>query len=228
MDQRARTYWNKHYEQHCFVGGKAPSPYLLKMLPRLPKQGRVLDIAMGEGANAVYLAQKGCQVEGFDISEVACRRAEELARDTGVELQVKCTDVDLYLFGIMQYDAIVMSFFKPAVLRYYPEIIKALKQGGTLLMESYLVGAMPEAIPREESYRNFYFSSNEFLPHLKGMQLLYYSETKINGKECVQCFARKPIDRDALKYNLFDMHSAKEQQPVSRQLELAEKLFKKN
>ena len=227
MDQQAKTYWNKHYEQHCFARGKAPSPFLLKMLPRLQK-GRVLDIAMGEGANAVYLAQKGCEVEGFDISEVACQRATELARDTGVELQVKCTDVDLYLFGIMQYDTIIMSFFKPAVLRYYPEIIKALKQGGTLLMESYLVGAMPAAIPSEENYRNFYFNSNEFLPHLKGMQLLYYSETKIDGKECVQCFARKPVDRDAVKYNLFDMHSAKEQQPVSRQLELAEKLFKKN
>ena len=227
MKQQAKTYWNKHYEQHCFARGKAPSPFLLKMLPRL-QQGRVLDIAMGEGANAVYLAQKGCEVEGFDISEVACQRATELARDTGVELQVKCSDVDLYLFGIMQYDTIVMSFFKPAVLRYYPEIIKALKQGGTLLMESYLVGALPAAIPREENYRNFYFNSNEFLPHLKGMQLLYYRETKIDSKECVQCFARKPVDRDAVKYNLFDMHSAKEQQPVSRQLELAEKLFKKN
>ena len=227
MNQQAKTYWNKHYEQHCFARGKAPSPFLLKMLPRLQK-GRVLDIAMGEGANAVYLAQKGCEVEGVDISEVACQRATELARDTGVELQVKCSDVDLYLFGIMQYDTIVMSFFKPAVLRYYPEIIKALKQGGTLLMESYLVGAMPAAIPREENYRNFYFNSNEFLPHLKGMQLLYYSETKIDSKECVQCFACKPVDRDAVKYNLFDMHSAKEQQPVSRQLELAEKLFKKN
>ena len=227
MNQQAKAYWNNYYEQHQFVGGKAPSPFLLQMLPRLQK-GLVLDIAMGEGANAVYLAQKGSTVEGFDISEVACQRATELARDTGVELKAKCTDVDLYLFGIMQYDTVVMSFFKPAVLRYYPEIIKALKQGGTLLMESYLVGAMPAAIPREESYRNFYFNSNEFLPHLKGMQLLYYSETKINGKECVQCFARKPVDRDAIKYNLFDMHSAKEQQPVSRQLELAEKLFKKN
>ena len=228
MAQQAKAYWNNYYEQHQFAGGKAPSPFLLKMLPRLQK-GRVLDIAMGEGANAVYLAQQqGCAVEGFDISEVACQQATEWARHKGVELQVKCTDVDLYLFGIMQYDTIVMSFFKPAVLRYYPEIIKALKQGGMLLMESYLVGAMPAAIPREESYRNFYFNSNEFLPHLQGMQLLYYRETNINGKECVQCCARKPVDRDALKYNLFDMHSAKEQQPVSRQLELAEKLFKKN
>ena len=227
MNKQAKSYWNEHYERHRFAGGKAPAPFLQRMLPRLQK-GRVLDIAMGEGANAVYLAQQGCAVEGFDISEVACQRATELARDTGVELKVKCTDVDLYLFGIMQYDTIVMSFFKPAVLRYYPEIIKALKQGGTLLMESYLVGAMPAAIVREESYRNFYFNSNEFLPHLKGMQLLYYSETKIDGKACVQCFARKPVDRDAVKYNLFDMHTAEEPHPASRQLELAEKLFKKN
>ncbi len=227
MDRRAKAYWDEYYTQHRFARGKAPSSFLREMLPRLRK-GRVLDIAMGEGANAVYLAQKGCEVEGFDLSEVACQRAVELARATGVELQVKCTDMDLYLFGIMQYDTIVMSFFKPAVLRYYPEIVKALKQGGTLLVESYLVGAMPAAIPREEGYRNFYFNSNEFLPHLKGMRLLHYCETKIDGEERVQCFARKPVDRDAVKYNLFDMHSVKEQQSPSRQLELAEELFKKN
>lgn len=227
MDQQAKDYWDGHYEQRPFVGGKAPSPFLLKMLPRLQK-GQVLDIAMGEGANAVYLAQKGCKVEGFDISAVACQHAHTLARDTGVEINVKCTDMDLYLFGIMCHDAIIMTFFRPAVLRYYPEIIKSLKQGGTLLIESYLVGAMPAAIPREEGYRNYYFNSNELLSHLKGLQLLYYSEARIAGKDTVRCFARKPVDRDAIKYNLFDMHSAQEEQPVSRQLELAEKLFKKN
>ena len=227
MNQQAKSYWNTYYEERPFAKGKAPSPFLLEMLSRLQK-GMVLDIAMGEGMNSVYLAQKGNEVDGFDISEIACQHASTLANETGVKINVKCTDMDLYLLGIMKYDSIIMTYFKPAVLRYYSEMIKSLKQGGTLLLESYHVNAMSEAIPREESYRNYFFSSNEFLPHLKGLRLLYYHEGKVNGKDVVQCFAQKPTDRDAIKYNLFDMHTKQNEQPVSRQLELAEKLFRKN
>ena len=226
MDVDAKKYWNNHYDEHTFATGKAPSEFLLKMLGRMQK-GKLLDVAMGEGANSVYLAQKGYQVDAFDISETACRRASELARDTGVEINVKCTDMDMYLLGIMKYDAVIMTYFKPSVLRYYPELIKCLKQGGTLLMESYHTDAMDAAIPKEESYRDCYFSTNELLPNLRGMLLLYYHEGKVNGKHVVQCFAKKPIDRHAAKYELFDMQTKQDKQGKSRQLELAEKLFKK-
>ncbi len=54
----AKTYWDQHYNEKVFAQGKAPNEFLVEMLPRLEK-GKVLDIAMGEGANAVYLAQQG-------------------------------------------------------------------------------------------------------------------------------------------------------------------------
>ncbi|MDE3269230.1 MAG: class I SAM-dependent methyltransferase [Pseudomonadota bacterium] len=226
MNVDAKKYWNSYYEEHAFATGKAPLDFLLKMQARMQK-GRVLDVAMGEGINSVYLAQKGYKVDGFDISETACRRARELARDTGVELTIKCTDMDMYLLGIMQYDAVIMTYFKPSVLRYYPELIKSLKQGGTLLLESYHVDALEEAIPKEESYRDCYFNTNELLPNLRGMLLLYYHEGKVNGRQVVRCFAKKPIDRHAAKFDLFDMQTKQDKQGKSQQLELAEKLFKK-
>lgn len=225
MDREAKSYWNSHYQRHEFARGKAPSPFLLECAPRLPK-GQVLDVAMGEGVNAVYLAQLGNKVDAFDISEVACQRAQRLAQDSNVEINVQCTDLDLYLFGIMRYDSIIMTYFRPAVLRYYPEMIKALKQGGALLIESYHNQQLTEAIPRQQGYRNYFFASNEFLPHLKGLRLLHYHEGEIDGKHVVRCLAQKPVERDAAKYNLFDMHT-QQQQPKSKQLELAEKLFKK-
>lgn len=226
MNLDAKQYWNNYYDEHAFATGKAPSNFLLKMQRRMQK-GRVLDIAMGEGVNSVYLAQKGYQVDAFDISETACRRARELARDTGVEINVKCTDMDMYLLGIMKYDAVIMTYFKPSVLRYYPELIKCLKQGGTLLLESYHVDAMQDVIPKEESYRDCYFTTNEVLPNLRGMILLYYHEGKADGRHIVRCFAKKPVDRHAAKFGLFDMQTKQESQSKSPQLELAEKLFKK-
>jgi hypothetical protein len=59
------------------------------------------------------------------------------------------------------------------------------------------------------------------------MRILFYQEAHIDGKHLVQCLAQKPVDKDAAKYNLFDMHTKQVDSEKSKQLELAEKLFKK-
>lgn len=222
----AKSYWDKFYTEKPFSKGKAPQEFLLQMLPRLEK-GKVLDIAMGEGCNAVYLAQKGFQVKGFDISKVAVQHAKDLARDSGVTIEAQTADLDLYLFGILEYDTIIMTQFRPSVPRYYTAIVSALKQGGTLLIESFGVPEMGEAIGADEAYRNIYFSSNEVLRHLKDLRILFYQEGLVGGRHVVQCLAQKPLDKDAAKLNLFNMSTRGKDAEHSKQLELAEKLFKK-
>lgn len=223
----AKTYWDSLYQEKPYLEGKAPSPFLTKMLARLEK-GKVLDIAMGEGRNAVYLAQKGFQVKGFDISSVAVQHALTLAKETGVQIEAKQADLDLYLMGLMEYDSIIMTNFRPTVPRYYTSIISALKQGGTLLVDSYGVPEMDEAISKEESYRNYYFSANELLRQLNGLRILFYQEGLVDGHHVVQCLAQKPVDKDAARLKLFDMHTKGSDHEKSKHLELAERLFKKD
>ncbi len=219
-------YWNQQYSASPFKKGKAPSSFLVEMHSRL-RPGKLLDVGMGEGVNSVYLAQKGFSVKGFDVSSTAVEHAMALARDTGVSLEAKRVDLDLFLLGLLEYDTIVMTFFKPPQLRYYSEIIRSLKHGGTLLVESWMIEEMPEAISPEESHRDFYFRSNELLSHLRGMRILFYQEGEVGGKQIVQCLAQKPLDRDVAKYNLFNMQGgAKESGPTTQQ-QLAEALFKK-
>jgi tellurite methyltransferase len=222
----ASDFWDNKYKTTPFIAGKGPLPFLVEMFPRLHK-GKALDIAMGEGTNAVYLAQKGMTVKGFDISSVAVEHALTLAKETGIQLEAKATDLDLFLLGLMEYDTVIMTYFKPGVPRYYSEIIRALKQGGTLLVHSYTTDEMKEAMGSDDSHRNYYFKCNELLQHLKGLQILFYNESEMNGKHVVQCLARKPLDKDVAKYNLFDMHTPQENQPKSTQKDLAEALFKK-
>lgn len=223
-----KEYWNAYYTEKQFVQGKGPNDFLVQMLPRLQK-GKVLDIATGEGQNSVYLAQKGFQVKSFDISEVAVQHAEKLARETGVQIEAKVADMDLFLMGLMEYDSIIMTRFKPAVARYYSEMLRALKHGGTLLIESYGIPEMKEAIPRDESFRDYYFASNEILRHLTGFKILFYQEGEVDGHHVVQCLAQKPPNKDAEKYGFFEMTTKQGQgdSDRSKQLELAEKLFKK-
>lgn len=223
---KAAEYWDSQYKENPFRAGKGPLPFLSQMLPRLQK-GKVLDIGMGEGANSVYLAQKGMTVKGFDVSPVAIERAMTLAKETGVSIDAKAADMDLFLLGLMEYDSIIMTYFKPPVSRYYSELMRALKQGGTLLIQSYTTEEQREPLGDEDAYRNFYFKTNEVLRNLQGMQILFYNEGEVDGKSVVQCLARKPLDKDAAKYNLFDMSTAQQDKPKSTQKDLAEALFKK-
>jgi tellurite methyltransferase len=222
----AQNFWDSQYKETPFRSGKGPLPFLTQMLPRLQK-GKVLDIAMGEGTNAVYLAQKGMTVKGFDVSPIAVEHALSLAKDTGVSIEAKAADLDLFLLGLMEYDTIIMTYFKPPIQRYYSELIRALKQGGTLLVHSFTTEEQREALGQDEAYRNYYYKSNELLQNLKGLQILFYNEGEVDGKSVVQCLARKPLDKDAAKYNLFDMSTTQQEKPKSSQKDLAEALFKK-
>jgi SAM-dependent methyltransferase len=49
--------------------------------------GRALDVGCGEGADAIWLAQRGWEVTGIDISDVAVRRAREAAEGSGVAVE---------------------------------------------------------------------------------------------------------------------------------------------
>ena len=222
----ADKHWNDYYTQNVFKSGKEPSPFLVDMAHRLQK-GKALDIAMGEGTNSVFLALHGFNVKGFDISHVAVERAQTLAKESGVAVEAKKADMDLYLMGLLEYDSIIMINFKPSLTRYYTEIIRALKQGGTLLLEAPMNEEMIDIIPPEEAYRNYFFGSNEILFHIRGLRILFYQEGLVHGKHMVQCLALKPLDKDAVKYNLFDMHSKQKDAGPSVQLKLAESFFKK-
>jgi tellurite methyltransferase len=219
-------YWNNIYTDKPYQTGKGPSEFLQKMFPRLQK-GKTLDIGMGEGQNAVFLAQKGFQVKGFDISPTAIEHACQLAKDTNVSIEANTGNLDFFIFGLLEYDTIVMSHFRPSVTRYYSEIIRALKQGGTLFIESLSVDQMTEPLGDEDAYKNFYYKPNELLKHLKGLRISYYNEGAESGKKVVQCVAHKPLDKDAAKYGLFDMSSEQKNKGKSAQHELAEALFKK-
>lgn len=221
----AKKYWNQFYEKSVFKSGKEPNNFVVSMCEKLSK-GKVLDVGMGEGNNSVYLAQKGFEVEGFDVSEIAVARARALATETGVKISADTADADLYILKVLQYDSIIMTNFKPQTDRFFPEMVKALKQGGTILIDVLHEHEQDEAIAKDEYYKNHFYKSNEILNHIRDMRVLFYQETKINGKIRIQAFAKKHLDKDAVKYDLFGMATKNAENKNSKQLDLAESLFK--
>jgi tellurite methyltransferase len=218
--EKDKKYWESRFSKAEFIFGKEPDAFLHEMIPRLRK-GKVLDVAMGEGRNAAYLALKGFNVLGFDTAEPAVQKAKQLAKDSGVSIEAHVKDVDFYLFPIMSFDSIVMTFFKP-VSRYFSEIRKSLVQGGTFVCVGYLTeqansNHAGEAVALEEC-----FKPNELLQHLSGLRILHYEEGEVDGVYVVKCLAKKPQEKDAVKYGF-----SKGEIHKSAHETAAENLFKK-
>ena len=129
--------------------------------------------------------------------------------------------------GVMEYDSIIMNFFKPSVTRYYTNMISALKQGGTLLIESYGVPEMPEVYGKGEEYKDYFYKSNEIIRNIRDLTILFYQEGMVDGKHVVQCLARKPMDKHSAKHDLFGMNTDHKDLESSKHLDFAEQLFKK-
>jgi 2-polyprenyl-3-methyl-5-hydroxy-6-metoxy-1,4-benzoquinol methylase len=125
-----RAHWDTLYRAKAYVYGREPEPILKEKLALL-KKGRALDIAMGEGRNGVYLATQGFEVEGVDISEVALRKAQRLARERGVRIRTRVADLGQFELKSGSYDTILVIHYVQTSLA--PRIERALKRGGTLL-----------------------------------------------------------------------------------------------
>ncbi len=89
MDSAA---WDARYDQHDLVWSATPNQFVVEFATGLVP-GRALDVACGEGRNAVWLARSGWDVLGVDFSPVAVDKAGQLAVANGVEAAFRVGDV---------------------------------------------------------------------------------------------------------------------------------------
>lgn len=89
MDAEA---WDERYRGKELVWSAGPNRFVAEELADLPP-GRAVDLAAGEGRNAVWLAEQGWDVDAVDFSAVALRKAEEMARERGVAIRTVSADV---------------------------------------------------------------------------------------------------------------------------------------
>ncbi|MGD0982545.1 MAG: class I SAM-dependent methyltransferase [Acidimicrobiales bacterium] len=79
----SRETWDERYATEELIWKADPNRFLVEELDALPP-GRALDLACGEGRNAVWLASKGWRVTGVDFSRAGLAKARRLAADSGV------------------------------------------------------------------------------------------------------------------------------------------------
>jgi len=101
----------------------------------IPPEGKALDIAMGKGSTALYLASRGLTVTGIDSDPEAIAACQAEAERQGLHVQAETADALSWELGRDQYDVILNFYFLERALS--PRIIEALKPGGVLFFETY-------------------------------------------------------------------------------------------
>jgi SAM-dependent methyltransferase len=96
----------------------------------------VLDVGCGEGADAIWLAQRGWTVTAIDISEVAIRRAREASDPAGASVEWICGDVLQTPFAARSFELVSMQY--PALPKAATEgavrrLLDTVRPGGLLL-----------------------------------------------------------------------------------------------
>ena len=168
-----KAFWDKKYSNTQYVFGKKPAKFLSKNYDYIPQGAHVLDLGMGEGRNAVFLARKGYKVTGIDISSVAVKKSRALAREFGVRINGIVASLDKYKFQEKSLDAIICFYYVDRELN--KRMLKWLKPGGILIYEAY--SDLQRQIKGYQQYdKRYLLRPGELLNMFDGMKVLKYEE----------------------------------------------------
>ncbi|OBJ61145.1 bifunctional 2-polyprenyl-6-hydroxyphenol methylase/3-demethylubiquinol 3-O-methyltransferase UbiG [Mycobacterium sp. 1423905.2] len=96
MTQEDRRRWDERYARQGAPRGAAEPPdFVAAHADLLPTAGAALDLACGPGRAAVWLARRGLDVLGVDVSATAIDQARKLAQDNGISDRCRFDVVDL-------------------------------------------------------------------------------------------------------------------------------------
>jgi SAM-dependent methyltransferase len=142
-----KDYWEKHWQEGQGGAGSMaenpPNPYLDRELSSLAP-GTALDAGCGAGAEALWLAARGWEVTGADISAEALARAAQRAAEAGLSERVHWVEADLSSWSPEgSFDLVTTHYAHPTTpqLEFYDRIASWVAPGGTLLIVGHLHSA---------------------------------------------------------------------------------------
>ena len=177
-----RISWNKALKNKRLYK-RQPTTLLVETVKSL-KPGTALDVAMGTGRNAIYLAKQGWSTTGFDISDEALDSANAHAQQEGVTLETIVTPAEYFDYGENKWD-LISFIYADAICKFClgndVELVKklklSLKPGGILVYEWFTAQAIRNI--SEDQSRNLGCSDgivHEAFKNVGGFEFILYEE----------------------------------------------------
>lgn len=101
--------WDKRYEEREFVWSIEPNRFVESELGDVAP-GEALDLASGEGRNALWLAERGWSVTAVDFSAVGMEKAQRRAEAQGLDVTWILKDVLHFEPERERYDLVLWSY----------------------------------------------------------------------------------------------------------------------
>ena len=137
MDAHA---WDERYAATDLVWSREPNQFVAAELAALPP-GTAVDLAAGEGRNAIWLASRGWSAIAVDFSQVALDKGARLAADDPGDLDVTWVRADATTWEPTEpVDLVVVAYLQvPASdrRRAVRNAVRMLRPGGTLLLVAH-------------------------------------------------------------------------------------------
>ena len=186
MSDAERQKWNQRYAEHGTTAPQ-PSPWLLTLDSRLPREGRTLDVAGGNGRHALWLARRGLAVTLCDISTTGIALAMEAARQEGLALTPLAVDLAETGLPAGPWDLILCFHYLERDV--YRAFSAGLSPGGTLVVVHPTLKNL-ERHPRPG--RPFLLDEGELPTLLTGLTLLHSEEGWLSeGRHEARIIARR-------------------------------------
>jgi SAM-dependent methyltransferase len=133
--------WQDRYSGADYAFGREPNGFLKSCQHLLPRSGRALAVADGDGRNGVWLAEQGLAVRSIDFSQMGQTKARALAAERNVKVDFELADVHSWAYPEAAFDVVAeifAQFSSPEErLVKWAGMRRALKSGGLLIIQGY-------------------------------------------------------------------------------------------
>ena len=165
-----------------------PAQFLVENMGILPR-GRALDVAMGDGRNAIYLAKAGFDVEGIDLSPESVVAALEASLKAGVTIKAQVADLEGdYQIEKDAYNVIIcFNYLQRSLIQ---QIKDGLRRGGMVIYETFIVDQVQFGKPKNPQYL---LKHNELLDMFHDFRCLRCREGIIDNKKAIASIVAEKI-----------------------------------
>ncbi len=130
-----RQLWNDRYAGQELIWSAGPNELFASQVSGL-QPGKALDVACGEGRNAIWLAEEGWDVTAIDFSDVGIKKASQIAEKRGVSLTWIAEDVSTWNLPQEEYDLVAVLYLHTGEAErklWLRNVLNTVKPSGTFI-----------------------------------------------------------------------------------------------